>query len=57
MTVYVVEQEQLFFWVGMNVKIKQLVDNCVACQYHKPNNQKETFKQHEEEVFRGKIRN
>ena len=44
------------FWPAMAAKIRQVAVNCKACQLHKPRNQKETLKQHEEgETALGKI--
>ncbi|RUS87639.1 hypothetical protein EGW08_004624 [Elysia chlorotica] len=34
------------FWPGMTAEIKQMADNCTACQETKPRNQKESLKQH-----------
>ena len=43
-------------WPAMAAKIRQVAVNCKACQLHKPRNQKETLKQHEEgETALGKI--
>ena len=36
------------FWPAMSTEIRQVAENCEACQLHKPRNQKETLKQHEE---------
>ena len=36
------------FWPAMSTEIRQLAENCEACQLHKPRNQKETLKQHKE---------
>ena len=36
------------FWPAMAAEIRQVAVNCKACQLHKPRNQKETLKQHEE---------
>ncbi|PFX28550.1 Uncharacterized protein K02A2.6 [Stylophora pistillata] len=36
------------FWHAMSTEIRQLAENCEACQIHKPRKKKETFKQHEE---------
>ena len=36
------------FWPAMSTEICQVAENCEACQLHKPRNQKETLKQHEE---------
>ena len=36
------------FWPAMSHEIRQVVENCETCQLHKPRNQKETLRQHEE---------
>ena len=36
------------FWPAMSTEIRQVAKNCEACQLHKPRNQKETLKQHED---------
>ena len=36
------------FWPAMSTELRQVAKNCEACQLHKPRNQKETLKQHEE---------
>ena len=39
------------FWPGMAREVKEMGDNCLPCQEHKPNNQKETLIQHEETQY------
>ena len=39
---------ELMYWPGMAQDIKQMADNCEACQRMKPNNQKEPLMQHED---------
>ena len=36
------------FWPGMAKEVRQLAENCEACQQYKPQNQKEPLKQYEE---------
>ncbi|KAK7112317.1 hypothetical protein V1264_011788 [Littorina saxatilis] len=38
----------LMYWPAMTQDIKQIADNCEACQRMKPQNQKETLKQHDD---------
>jgi transposase InsO family protein len=39
---------ELMYWPGMAQDIKQMADNCEACQRMKPCNQKETLQQHDD---------
>ena len=36
------------FWPAMSHEIRHMAENCETCQRHKPRNQKETPRQHEE---------
>ena len=36
------------FWPAMSHEIRQVAEKCETCQLHKPRNQKETLRQHEE---------
>ena len=36
------------FWPAMSHETRQVAENCETCQLHKPRNQKETLRQHEE---------
>lgn len=39
---------EAIFWPGMSQQVKQLAENCDVCQEFKPQNQRETLKQHED---------
>ena len=39
------------FWLRMSKEIKQIPDNCIACQNFKPNNHKKFLKQHNQGLY------
>ncbi|KAL8567032.1 hypothetical protein ACOMHN_027461 [Nucella lapillus] len=41
-------ERELLYWPGMAQDIRQIAESCEACQHFKPQNQKETLKQHAE---------